>query len=179
MNESHPHKSNPITWSARDRWVFRVVGALLGLIWGLLGVVLQEILLSSRTFELAPSAENPVLITIVFGMVFGVAHTSQFWLQAHRRVRFWLLEVLMFAAICVGFGILWGWLLVLVVWPFMPSLGFALGLPVQMLLWIPVFGGFMGLYTVVPAAILMAPVTVLVWQRILKRLRSQYTSRQA
>jgi hypothetical protein len=172
MNESHPHKPNPIIWSARDRWLLGSVGAGLGLIWGLLGIVLQEILLSSRTFELAPSAENPVLITIVFGMVFGVGHASQFWLQAHRRVRFWPLEVVMFAAICVGFGILWGWLLVLLVWPFMPGLGFALGLPVQMLLWVPVFGGFMGLYTVVPAAILMAPVTVLVWQQTRKRLGS-------
>jgi hypothetical protein len=174
MTESLPHKPNPIVWSARDRWLFRAVGALLGLIWGLLGIVLQEILLSNRTFELAPSAENPVLITIVFGMVFGVAHASQFWLlQSHRRVRFWPLEVLLYAAICVGFGILWGSLSVLVVWPFMPGLGFAVGLPVQMLLWLPVFGGFMGLYTVVPAATLMAPLTVLVWQQTRKRLGSK------
>jgi hypothetical protein len=167
MTELRPLDHIPLIWSARDRWILRAVGALLGLIWGLLGIVVEAFLVRNGT---VPSlAENPALIGIVAGMVFGVGHASQFWLARVRQpVRSWSLEVLMVAVIGVALGILWGSPVVMVLQPFTSSPG----LPMGMFFLIPFFGALLSVYSVVPAAILMAPATVFVWRKTLERLQS-------
>jgi hypothetical protein len=168
MNESVQLESNLIIWSARDRWVFRAVGALFGLIWGSLGVVMEALLL--RGGVIPSLTENPASIDVIVGMVFGVGHASQFWLaRARKPVRSWWLEVLVWAMVCVALGILWGSPVAMI------SSQFTLnpGLPVGFLFLMPFFGVLLSVYTVLPAAILMAPVTVLVWQKALERLQSR------
>ena len=48
-----------------------------------------------------------------------------------------------------------------------------MGVPPGVMLFVPVFGALLSLYSVVPAAILMAPLTVFVWRKTLERLESQ------
>jgi hypothetical protein len=171
MNKSVQLESNPILWSARDRWVFQAVGALLGLIWGLLGIVVEALLVRNGT---VPSlTENPAMIDVIVGMVFGVGHTSQFWLaRARQPARSWWLEVLIWAVVCVALGILWG----LPVAMISSQLTLNPGLPVGFLFLMPFFGALLSVYTVLPAAILMAPVTVFVWRKTLEYLESQRNS---
>jgi hypothetical protein len=164
MNESLQLESNPIIWSARDRWVLWVVGALLGLIWGSLGVVIEALLVRNGT---VPSlTENPAMIDVIVGMVFGVGHASQFWLAQVRHARSWWLEVLVWAMVCVALGILWGSPVAMI----SSHLTLNPGLPVGMFFLMPFFGALLSVYTVLPAAILMAPVTVFVWHKTLERL---------
>jgi hypothetical protein len=168
MTESLPHKPNPIIWSARDRWVLRLVGALLGLIWGLLGIVVEALLV--RGGVIPSLTENPAMIDVIVGMVFGVGHASQFWLaRARNPVRSWWLEVLVWAMVCVALGILWGSPVAMI----SSQLTLNPGLPIGFLLLMPFFGALLSVYTVLPAATLMAPLTVLVWQQTRKRLGSK------
>jgi drug/metabolite transporter (DMT)-like permease len=158
-------------WSARARWTLRGVGAVLGLIWGLLGTAVEALLVRNGTGP--PLTENPALIAGVVGMVFGVGHASQFWLARVRQpARSWSLEVLLWAVVCIALGILWGSPMVLVFLQFTLSPGF----PVMMFFLIPFFGALLSVYTVLPTAILMAPVTVFVWHKTLEYLESQRDS---
>jgi hypothetical protein len=179
MNESHPHKPNPIVWSARDRWVFRAVGALLGLIWGLLGVAVQALLVGDK-FPL-PWAENPAVIGLIAGMVFGLGHASQFWLaRARKPARSWRLEMLVWAVVCLALGILWSSPVVLVL--VMAWLGFGSileavrGLERALVLEFLARALLFVSLSVVPVGVLMAPVTVFVWRKTLGRLQSQHHS---
>jgi hypothetical protein len=168
MNESVQLESNLMIGSVRDRWIFRAVGAVLGLIWGFLGVVMEALLL--RDGVIPSLTDNPASLDVIVGMVFGVGHASQFWLaRARKPARSWWLEVLVWAAICVTLGILWGSPVAMI------SSQFTLnpGLPIGFLFLMPFFGALLSVYTVLPAAILMAPVTVLVWHKALEHLQSR------
>jgi hypothetical protein len=175
MTESHPLEPNPIIWSARNRWVFRAVGALLGLTWGLLGVAVQASLV--RNESPLPWAENPAVIGLIVGMVFGVGHASQFWLaRAGRPARSWWLEVLVWAVVCVALGILWSSPMVLLL--VMSWLGYSSILEAIRGLESALVLEFLGQallfvsLSVVPVGLLMAPLTVFVWRKTLARLRS-------
>jgi hypothetical protein len=171
VNESHSLEPNPIIWSARVRWVFRAVGVLLGLIWGLLGIVIEALLVRNGTVP--HLTENPAMIDVIVGMVFGVGHASQFWLtRARWPVRSWWLEVLVWAMVCVALGILWGSPVAMI----SSQLTLNPGLPVGFLLLMPFFGALLSVYTVLPAAILMTPVTVFVWHKTLEYLEPQRSS---
>jgi hypothetical protein len=179
MNESRPLEANLVIWSARNRWMFRAVGALLGLIWGLLGVAVQALLVRNE-FPL-PWAENPGVIGLIVGMVFGVGHASQFWLaRAGRPARSWWLEVLVWAVVCVALGILWSSPLVLVLvlsWLGYSSIFEAVrGLERALVL---EFLGRALLFvslSVVPAGLLMAPLAVLVWRKTTQALHPEASS---
>jgi hypothetical protein len=174
VNESRPLEPNLIIWSARNRWVFRAGGGLLGLIWGSLGVVIEALLV--RGGVIPSLTENPAMIDVIVGMVFGVGHASQFWLaRARNPVRSWWLEVLVWAMVCVALGILWGSPVAMI----SSQLTLNPGLPIGFLFLMPFFGALLSVYTVLPAAILMAPVTVFVWRKTLERLKSQRTWSQA
>jgi hypothetical protein len=166
MNESHPHKSTPIIWSARDRWVFRVVGAVLGLIWAALGIAIQSVILKGPIGPGLP--EFPAVVGVCFGMMLGTGQVAGFWLARRSqwvRASGWLLEVLGYGLACIALGILWGSVIVFVT--------LVAVVPTGALVYIPLFGALLSVYSVLPAAILMAPVTVLVWYKTLERMTSR------
>jgi hypothetical protein len=170
MNKSLQPESNPVIWSVRDRWVFRAFGALLGLIWGLFGIAIQAFILTAPIGPGLP--EFPAIIGVCFGMMLGVGQVAGFWLvrRAQRLTGAWLLEVLGYGLACIVLGILWGSVIVLVTL----AVGTGFDLPVTALPLIPLFGAWLSVYSVLPAAILMAPVTVFVSYKTLERLQSQH-----
>lgn len=167
MNEPRQLEFNPIIWSARDRWTFRGVGAVLGLIWGVLGIAIQTFMLRGPIGPGLP--EFPAIIGVCLGMMLGTGQVAGFWL-VRRSQRFrsggWLLEVLGYGLACIALGILWGSVIVLVTL----TVGTGFQFPIIGLLYIPLFGALLSAYSVLPAAILMAPVTVLIWYKTLERL---------
>jgi hypothetical protein len=168
MNESRQLEPTPIIWSARDRWVFRAVGAVLGLIWGVLGIAIQAFILKGPIGPGLP--EFPALIGVCFGMMLGTGQVAGFWLvrRSQRFTSGWLLEVLGYGLACIALGILWGSVIVFVTL----VVGTGFDVPISALLLIPLFGGLLSVYSVLPAAILMAPITVLVWSKTLERMSS-------
>jgi hypothetical protein len=160
-------------WSARARWTLRGVGVALGLIWGLLGLAIQTFVFRGSNNLALPEAL--AFFGVVIGMMLGVGHASQFWLarSLNRSGGLWYgLEVLVWAFVCVVLGVLWGSPLVL-----LGLLFSSVQVPIGATLIVPVFGAILSLYSVVPAAILMAPLTVFVWRKTLGHLESQRVSR--
>jgi hypothetical protein len=135
----------------------------------MLGVAIQAFMLKGETGPRI--GEPPAFIAVVLGMVFGVAHSSQFWLDWIRRPSRWrYLEVLLCAFICIALGILWGSLVAVI------ALQFGFGLPLGVLFLIPIFGVLLSEFSVLPAAVIMAPVTVLIWHVTLRSLGSKHGS---
>jgi hypothetical protein len=169
MNESVQLESNPIIWSARDLWLFRAVGAVLGLIWGVLGIAIQAFILKGPIGPGLP--EFPAVAGVCFGMMLGTGQVAGFWLVRRSQwvARGWLLEVLGYGLFCIALGILWGSVIVFVTL----VVGTGFDFPIGALLLIPLFGGLLSVYSVLPAAILMAPIMVLVWYRTLERMSSR------
>ncbi len=169
MNESRPLETNPVIWSARDRWVFRGVGATLGLIWGVLGIAIQAFILKGPIGPGLP--EFPAIIGVCFGMMVGTGQACGFWLvrRSQQVANGWLLEVLGYGLACVALGILWGSVIVVVTL----VIGTGFDLPFSALPLIPLFGALLSVYSVLPAAILMAPVTVFAWYKTLEHFESQ------
>jgi hypothetical protein len=179
MNEPRQATFNPIIWSARDRWAFRGVGAVLGLIWGALGIaagvtvgVAIKALLVPGPFG-ADLLEFPTIIGVCLGMMLGTGQVAGFWLawRSKRLAGVWLLEVLICGLACIVLGILWGSVIVFVTLAALMAVA-GLQFPIIALPYIPFFGALLSAYSVLPAAIVMAPVTVFVWQQTLQRLRS-------
>jgi hypothetical protein len=170
MNHSPNLESSFNPWSVRARWTLRGVGVALGLIWGLLGIAIQTFVLRGLSELSLP--DNLAFSGVVIGMMLGVGHASQFWLaRSSKRTRgLWsVLEVLVWAFVCVVLGVLWGS-------PVAMAGLLNMGVPPGVMLFVPVYGAFLSLYSVVPAAILMAPLTVFVWRKTLERLEVQRVS---
>jgi hypothetical protein len=145
--------------------MFRGVSALLGMAWGLLGVKIEAVLVRGGTVP--PLRNNPALVGVIVGMVLGVMHANKLWLVRGRQpTQVWPLEVLLWAFVCMALGCLWGSLVVIV----LPLFSLGEGGPVILYVLTPLFGVLLGMYSALPAAILMAPVTVVVWRKLLERL---------
>jgi hypothetical protein len=202
VNESVQLEPNLILWTARERWVFGSVSAALGLIWGLLGVLLLStfgLLWSDFTGE-RDSARASFAVTL--GMSFGAVHAGKLW---HRSIkpsaRSWVFSRHDYVHLSItwGFrtvllGVLWGSVLVIpfqILWEPSVSPLLSKGLPVLevlvrmvlglMALWLQglLFGVFVGVLSVVPVGMLMAPVSIFVWRKTLGLLESQRGPDQA
>jgi hypothetical protein len=149
---------------------------VLGVIWGLLGV-----LFASRVFGLFrndnENLRNFVLLDVfgvVFGMIIGVSLASMVWSrQPHtfKKIAARFVEVLKVCLTCVICGVLIGTMaasiaaviLGILTWDYFGPL----------MIYAPIYGLLMSLTTVFPVAPLMAPVTVVVWEKTLEWLESR------
>jgi hypothetical protein len=168
MNDPLQRQRYPET-SSRERSWFLAVSAVIGLVWGALGLGIQVLLLRGPVGFGLP--EGPAISGVMLGMALGTAHAGHVWLarRSHRNRGAWPLEALVYGSICVALGILWGSVIVLVMLPF----GTEFKMASRMLYLIPVYGAVLGAFSVLTAAIMMAPLTVLAWNKTLERLESQ------
>jgi hypothetical protein len=199
MNGSHTLEPNPIIWSARDRWLFGGVSAALGLIWGVLGVLLLS------TFGLLWSdfagERNSVQASfaMALGMAFGAVHAGKLWCRSIKlSAQSWVFSRHDYVHLSItwGFrivllGVLWGSVLVVpfrILWE--PSFSLPSGSVLEILvravlglmaLWLSglIPGMFVGVLSVVPVGLLMAPVTILVWRKTFGVLESRRGPDQA
>jgi hypothetical protein len=199
MTESRQLEPNLILWTARDRWVFGSVCAALGLIWGLLGVLLLTALGLLWSDFAGERNSAKASFAVMLGMTFGAVHAGKLW---HRSIkpsaRSWVFSRHDYVHLSItwGFrivllGVLWGSVLVVpfrVLWE--PSFSFPSSSVLEILvravlglmaLWLSgvIPGMFVGMLSVVPVGMLMAPVSIFVWRKTLGLLESRRISGQA
>jgi hypothetical protein len=170
VDELYLFKPSLSRLSARERWILRSVSFVLGLLWGALGLFIGTSFLIAEKISNQPDPHT--VVGVLLGMMLGVGQASQWWLaRSHKKVRgVWqVLELLECALVCIVLGICWGTIAMFIY----GVVGFGL---TPLLVFIPLLGVITSVRSVVPAALVMAPVTLFVWHRTLERLKSQHIS---
>lgn len=169
-------------WHDPDKRFMVAVSIIPGLAWGLVGVWIGgQVNLFRDRFGFGPL----YAFGVVTGMGAGVAHASLSWFARKRlyeKMRWsYTRQALRYAFVAVGFGIFWGAmsgnLALLVIGLFNPTnfvgqialFGSLTGTFVAVGV---IYGLVVSIFTVIPAAFVMAPLTLLVWEKALERLPS-------
>jgi hypothetical protein len=161
-------------WVGSERNRLRLVSLGLGLAWGGLGVLILTALGVTWRGFLGPRDSAYVTFGVTMGMALGTVHAGEFWRRRARRVALSRHDVVHFSITwgfrAVGLGILWGAGLVLLGLLSVASVGGMVGWLVLSVFALLFQGALVGLLSVIPAGILMAPLTVFVWHRTLERI---------
>jgi hypothetical protein len=177
-------QSNTTTlWKSPEFTPLRISSLFLGLMWGFLGVIIQTQAHPSNMFNFdirLPLRSNLMPhLGIVLGMMFGVWHASGYWLKDRRSL---MPEASWFSKprISLAFSCLVSSILAGVMWGTVCITALALVFDVllqthglfSMWLLAPLvaLGGLMiSVFTVLPASLVMLPITLIVWEKAFNR----------
>jgi hypothetical protein len=172
-----------VLWKSLEFAPLRISSLFLGLIWGFLGVVIHTQANLSYMFDFdirMPMRSNLMPdLGVVLGMMFGVWHASAYWLKDRQFLlpgASWISK----PRISLAFSCLVSSILAGVMWGTVCVAAFALVFDVllqthglfSMWLLVPLvaLGGLViSVFTVLPASLVMLPITLIVWEKAIER----------